>query len=199
MLYFATHWPDPTLRIVDVANPSSPVELGAVPLPRSADGVDVDGDIACVTTGGDGLFVIDVSDPMEPTLLSHWEGPVGSLERITVEDNLAYMISWMGLEVVDLSDPTEPERIGGWEGSVYDVCVAGGIAYIAGRGFQILDVSSCGACAPDINDDGMLDSRDFIAFLNAFVVGDPLADFNGDGVVNSQDFGAFLNTFVVGC
>jgi hypothetical protein len=56
-----------------------------------------------------------------------------------------------------------------------------------------------GACPPDINGDGAVDSQDFITFLNLFVAGDPAADFNGDGQVNSQDFTAFLNAFVTGC
>lgn len=54
-------------------------------------------------------------------------------------------------------------------------------------------------CAADFNGDGEVNSQDFIAFLNAFVAGDPSADFNGDGIVNSQDFIMFLNAFVAGC
>jgi hypothetical protein len=55
------------------------------------------------------------------------------------------------------------------------------------------------ACPPDFNGDTVVNSQDFIAFLNAFVAGDPSADFNGDGNVNSQDFIMFLNLFVAGC
>lgn len=35
--------------------------------------------------------------------------------------------------------------------------------------------------------------------LNAFVAQDGSADFNGDTVVNTIDFVAFLNAFVAGC
>jgi hypothetical protein len=54
-------------------------------------------------------------------------------------------------------------------------------------------------CPPDINGDGDVNSLDFVAFLNAFVAGDPAADYNNDGSVNSLDFTAFLNDFVAGC
>jgi hypothetical protein len=54
-------------------------------------------------------------------------------------------------------------------------------------------------CRADFNGDGVVNSQDFVAFLNAFSTSDPSADFNGDGVVNSQDFVAFLNAFVTGC
>ena len=58
--------------------------------------------------------------------------------------------------------------------------------------------TSC-ACPADFNHDGVVDSKDFIAFLNAFVAGDPSADFNNDGEIDSKDFIAFLNAFVAGC
>jgi hypothetical protein len=54
-------------------------------------------------------------------------------------------------------------------------------------------------CPADYNDDGVVNSQDFVAFLNAFTTADWSADFNADGVVNSQDFVAFLNAFVAGC
>ena len=51
----------------------------------------------------------------------------------------------------------------------------------------------------DFNNDGMIDSQDQIAFLNAFTAGDPSADYNNDGVVDSKDFVAFLNDYNRGC
>lgn len=56
-----------------------------------------------------------------------------------------------------------------------------------------------GSCAADFNGDGIVNTLDFLAFLNAFSAGDPSADFNGDGVVNTLDFLAFLNAFNAGC
>jgi alpha-amylase len=56
-----------------------------------------------------------------------------------------------------------------------------------------------GQCPPDFNGDTVLNSLDFIAFLNAFTAGDPSADYNNDGAVNSLDFISFLNDFVLGC
>lgn len=56
-----------------------------------------------------------------------------------------------------------------------------------------------GGCAVDLNDDGSVNTQDFIAFLNLWSAGDPEADWNGDSTVNSQDFLAFLNDWVAGC
>jgi hypothetical protein len=54
-------------------------------------------------------------------------------------------------------------------------------------------------CSADFNCDGLVNSQDFMEFLNAHTAGDPIADANCDGVVNSQDLVAFLNSFAVGC
>lgn len=55
------------------------------------------------------------------------------------------------------------------------------------------------ACAADINGDGVIDTRDVVAFLNLWAAGDARADFNGDGTVDSRDLIAFLNAWAGGC
>lgn len=45
----------------------------------------------------------------------------------------------------------------------------------------------------DINADGIVDTRDFIAFLNAWNAQDPQGDFNHDDVIDSRDVILFLN------
>lgn len=54
-------------------------------------------------------------------------------------------------------------------------------------------------CTADFNGDGVVNTQDFIAYLNAWSAGEERADINGDGVVNSQDFIAFLNLWTAGC
>ncbi|OAB56010.1 hypothetical protein AY599_11260 [Leptolyngbya valderiana BDU 20041] len=54
-------------------------------------------------------------------------------------------------------------------------------------------------CRPDIDGDGELTIFDFLAFQNAFDMGDPIADFDGDGDLTLFDFLAFQNEFDAGC
>ncbi|MCL4741149.1 MAG: hypothetical protein KJZ54_03010 [Phycisphaerales bacterium] len=54
-------------------------------------------------------------------------------------------------------------------------------------------------CPADFNGDGVANTLDVLAFLNAYAGGDPRADFNGDGVVNTLDVLAFLNAYAAGC
>lgn len=55
------------------------------------------------------------------------------------------------------------------------------------------------ACRADFNEDGVADLFDFLAFMNAFDAGDPLADFDFDGELTVFDFLAFQNRFGLGC
>jgi len=54
-------------------------------------------------------------------------------------------------------------------------------------------------CAADFNGDGYVDTRDVLAFLNAWAARDPRADFNGDGYIDTRDVLAFLNVWTSGC
>lgn len=62
-----------------------------------------------------------------------------------------------------------------------------------------LDVPEAAPCPADFNRDGAVDTRDVLAFLNAWSAGDAAADFNGDGAINTLDVLAFLNAFAAGC
>ncbi len=61
--------------------------------------------------------------------------------------------------------------------------------------FQMLTLP----CPADFNSDGVVDSRDIIAFLAAWTGGAIGGDFNGDGEVNSLDVIAFLSAYADGC
>ncbi len=54
-------------------------------------------------------------------------------------------------------------------------------------------------CRADIDGNGVADTRDVLAFLNAWNGGDPLGDWDGNGVIDSRDLLAFLNEWVAGC
>jgi hypothetical protein len=55
------------------------------------------------------------------------------------------------------------------------------------------------ACRADIDDNGVLDFFDFLAFQDLFAAGDPAADFDCNGELDFFDFLAFQDTFAAGC
>jgi hypothetical protein len=54
-------------------------------------------------------------------------------------------------------------------------------------------------CAADFNGDGLVDTRDFVAFLNAWTASDPAADMNQDGTIDSRDVILYVNVWSSGC
>lgn len=54
-------------------------------------------------------------------------------------------------------------------------------------------------CLADMNCDDVINTQDFIAYLNLWVAKDPRADTNQDGTVNTQDFLAYLNLWAQPC
>ena len=48
-------------------------------------------------------------------------------------------------------------------------------------------------CRADVNEDGVVDTRDYLEFLNLYNTRDPYADWNHDGLINTLDFIAFQN------
>ena len=54
-------------------------------------------------------------------------------------------------------------------------------------------------CVADFNGDGIVNTQDVTAFLNAWNGQDSSADINQDGNINTQDVLAFLNLWNAGC
>ncbi|MBK7403550.1 MAG: hypothetical protein IPJ41_02665 [Phycisphaerales bacterium] len=69
----------------------------------------------------------------------------------------------------------------------------------AGSGNRVYVVRGNRHPIPDINHDGAVDSRDVVAFLNAWTGAGTDADYNLDGAIDTQDVLAFLNAWVSGC
>jgi dienelactone hydrolase len=65
------------------------------------------------------------------------------------------------------------------------------------RGFAGVDVEV--VCPADWNLDGLVNTQDVLAYLNAWSAGDGEADLNGDGRVDTLDVLAFLNLYADGC
>lgn len=140
---------------------------------------------------------------------------VGSLTRLDTPDGprLAATAEYSADEVVErvyVWDGVEWSPFGALSvGRVRDLAQAEhefGAVYMCGLFSEIDGVPSegfarfgCEDCDADFNNDGGVDTRDFIAFLNAWAAGDETADTNGDGVVNSRDVTAFLNLWNAGC
>jgi len=143
---FAYVGDESALRIIDVANPALPVEIGNSP--GSAYAVEVVGSMAYVSASYDGLRIVDVSDPAAPIELGAIDTP-GSVRDIVVRGGLAYLAEYERYErvlrIIDVLDPSAPVEVsvieleGGWAIRIVD-----GLAYVADgfAGVAVVDVAN---------------------------------------------------------
>jgi hypothetical protein len=124
-----------------------PVELGAVeftdaPYTCSIPGIAVVEKLAYVTCRG--LYIVDVSDPAQPTLVFAERAPISEWS-IDVAGDLAY-IGEDQLEspllTYDISDPTLPVRVSVADGGGSSILVEDSFAYSAGQqGLTVHDLA----------------------------------------------------------
>ncbi len=132
------------LSIADTSNPASPSFLGY--FKENTKRVFVEGNIAYAASGsGSDLFIIDVSDPASPTVISSLEIEQGDKD-IYVSASKAYITTRNGnLFIVDISDLSSPAVLSTLEiASRFipnAVSVSGNKAYISAGGFSIIDVA----------------------------------------------------------
>lgn len=108
---------------------------------------------------------------------------------------------WAGATQADLDGSTDPRAVGGVVLNAritYDTDGDGLFDNLLDENYRsLLLITGTGAasdpCAyADYNNDGSVNTQDFLAFLNSWNAGDTNADCNEDGVVNTLDFVCFL-------
>jgi len=136
------------LQVIDILDPSSPVITSAIDTPGTAYGVFVSGNIAYVADDDEGLQLIDVSTPTASFLIGSAPTP-RSVSDVTISGDLAYMIYSQGsfrgydIQVANISDPEAPKLVGSIDvpDGPDDLVILDGYAYVASRGFQVLDIN----------------------------------------------------------
>jgi hypothetical protein len=147
------------LRVIDVSNPTLPVEVGALDTPGEPNSVELVGDLVYLVDYGYGLRVIDVSNPALPVEIGSIDTPQYP-QDVEVVGDLAYLAAgyMSGLRVIDVSNPALPVEFGALDtvGIAVDIAVVGDLAYLADyqSGLRVIDVSNpaipmeIGAIAP---------------------------------------------------
>jgi hypothetical protein len=165
--------------VIDVSNPASPVELGALDTPGSALDVEVVGDRAYLADSHDGLRVIDVSNPTVPMELGTFHMP--DPREVEVVGNFAYVAGYFsGLHIIDFG-PEYVQEITidldikpGSDSNVINPSARGllPVAILGSEAFDVADVDATtlmfgpgeaapvhrsGGHAEDVHDDGFPD------------------------------------------
>ncbi len=107
--------------------------------------MQVVGNYAYVADWDSGLQIIDISNPVAPTLKGKYDTSLSY--GVQVVGNYAYVADGgLGLQIIDISNPAAPTLKGNYNTSGYarGVQVVGNYAYVANdtSGLQIIDISN---------------------------------------------------------
>ncbi len=121
---------------IDISDPENPLVVGCLSDPPSQNcrSVAIQNELAFVSSGHDGLRVIDISDPTNLEIIGSVDIP-GFSKDVEVSGSLAFVISSSsGLQIIDISDPEAPQIIGNAiTGDYYaGVEISGNRAYMLG-------------------------------------------------------------------
>lgn len=136
----------PALNIIDavLVNPDVLTETRI-----RGNNIDFNSDVAYLSTGWNGFNIIDISDPLSPSLIDTVSN--GYANNVTVSGNNLFISSgWSGIDIYDISNPLAPVQKGtglSIAGSyILDVAVdAYDHAFVASKGavsLQVFDVSN---------------------------------------------------------
>jgi len=135
------------LRIVDVADPTKPRDIGHLELFTSgltnSNCIAVEGNYAYIATGNRKLIVIDISDLTNPQAVGFaWIISYG--KDVAISGSYVYVANSFYVDIFDVSDPTSPVRVGQYymAADVWSVKLSGGLAYFSGAGLRIVDVTN---------------------------------------------------------
>ncbi|MDH3652454.1 MAG: T9SS type A sorting domain-containing protein, partial [Saprospiraceae bacterium] len=165
------------ILILDVENPSSPVEVSRTWL-RSPQSLELTGTLGFVANGYAGFAIIDFADIENPRILSEINTG-GRVDDIKVEDGYAYLASWGdGVRIFDISDPSSPiETDSFMTDRNYELLVVQGsylYAFERDFGIKVLDVSN----KSDIQ---VTDSIEYTGRIATMLIHDTLLYFSRNG------------------
>lgn len=206
------------IAVIDLTNPSAPVEVGRVVDPQIPNrNMLLAASSGYLYVASENLILAySMQNPASPLFVDDFvlgdsvHFPIsfhahGDKLYLTV-DSWATPVDYdrvPTLTAFDISDPTMITVAGGTTPMLIASAAQflDGVAYLD-SGSQLLPVTlsfGCTACPADLNGDGALDFFDVSAFLNAFSQGDLSADMDGNGSLDFFDVSAFLNAFGAGC
>ena len=165
------------LYVVNISNPSNPINLGRVSNTSGymLENLDTDGDILAVAAHEDGVKIYNVSSPENPILESTI--PTQNSWAVAVKNNLVFIADEDKVKVVDITNINNPDLIEvvTTENAIKDVIVDDNFLYIA--------LGSDGVALYQINDADI----DLLDIYNTTTLANRLSAFNGKLAISDWD------------
>jgi hypothetical protein len=213
------------LDIIDISNPANPITSGTYSSPGRPGTLTIVDNYAYVAESmicgggfcdpnGGGLRILNVTNPIFPYQMSHYNQTFHTALDIIVNGNYAYVAAWFdGLRVLDVGNPWVMQEIGYYKGCgsrAIDLALSDNLVYVANgpNGLSVLYVaqnlaltSNYGDGAPGsfflLSGTGFLPSQTAEITVNGRSLGTTLTDENGSVNVALDTEQANAGTYIV--
>jgi len=112
---YAVDYLGDTLRIFDLTNPQSPVQIGKVGVLTDPSSVFVLGNYAYLACGANGMAIVDCRTPNAPNQIGIFDSP-GQAYNVYVSDTIAYLVDGSrGLRILNVANPANPVEINSYD------------------------------------------------------------------------------------
>lgn len=121
------------LLILDVSDPSNPVEIGSYEEIGYPDQLAVVDKIVFITDRQGPMCIINTTNPSNPVKIGEYAGS-GETYDIEIAGEIAYLADWnQGLNILNISELTNPERIGNYHisGAANQLDIVGDLLYLS--------------------------------------------------------------------
>jgi hypothetical protein len=138
--------PQQTTNVADITLQPLPVGvLTSLGIPGFANAVAVQGDLAAVAAGAEGLQLVDLTNPLQPAIAGA-QALAGVAGDVKLASHYAYLATMDGgLQIVDITDPANPQLRGSTAdgGTARALALSGSTVYLAAGsdGLKIIDAS----------------------------------------------------------
>ncbi|MCH8824790.1 MAG: hypothetical protein IH984_14930 [Planctomycetes bacterium] len=100
------------LAIFDIAtDPTNPTIISTFKTHGNVVGVEIVGNRAFLRDSGEGLIILDISNPFNPLRLGNYHSPAVMRQMVKSGDLLYVADAWHGFTVLDVSDAAHPEVV----------------------------------------------------------------------------------------
>jgi len=107
------------LVVLDISNPSQPLELGRIITLGLIYDIKISDNYAYVADHKNGLVIVDIRNPAAPTLTGSYD-IAGYAWDVAVSGSYAYVAAgYYGLVIIDISDPAAPTFVGSYDTAGY--------------------------------------------------------------------------------
>jgi len=190
------------LMILDISDYSQPTLIGSYEASNPSNSIDIHNNYAILVCGNEGVKFIDISDPNNPSYISHFDIQYPYAAKVQISENYAFVSDYgENLYIINFSDIYNPELVVYDDSNCYkDFVIEGNYIYTVNNEMYVIDISQinnptlissldCCGWSPAID---LLDEKVFIIDYESFKIIDVSDPYNINLV---SIYGDFQNEF----